>query len=180
MEGWSYGDHPMTPTGVTNLDILELSVPSIEAGEIHSGAAPAGQVLTADGSGGAAWQTANGGGGSTYGVYTASLWQSGSDAPDAQVFENTIGGVVWTRQSSGLYRGTSPAISTQKTAVLFSPVGFADGLSGHNGYSFMSFDVKIFNGYITIATALYDAMNMEGGKMDSVMNNVFIEIRVYP
>ncbi len=46
----------MTPTGVTNLDILELSVPSIEAGEIHSSAATAGHVLTADGAGGASWQ----------------------------------------------------------------------------------------------------------------------------
>jgi hypothetical protein len=45
----------MTTNGTTNLDILELSVPSIEADEIHSGSAEAGSVLTADGSGGAAW-----------------------------------------------------------------------------------------------------------------------------
>jgi hypothetical protein len=33
-------------TGATNLDILELSIPSIEADEIHSGSAVAGSVLT--------------------------------------------------------------------------------------------------------------------------------------
>jgi hypothetical protein len=58
----------MTPTGVTNLDILELSVPSIEAGEIHSGAAPAGYVLTADGAGGASWQAPNSGAGAIQGL----------------------------------------------------------------------------------------------------------------
>ncbi len=43
-------------TGVTNLDILELSVPSIEADEIATGDALAGAVLTADGHGRASWQ----------------------------------------------------------------------------------------------------------------------------
>jgi hypothetical protein len=51
----------MTTTGATNLDILELSVPSIEADEINSGNAAAGHVLTADGAGGAAWQAPPGG-----------------------------------------------------------------------------------------------------------------------
>lgn len=45
-------------TVTTNLDNLELSIPSIEADEINSGSAIAGQVLTADGAGGARWLSA--------------------------------------------------------------------------------------------------------------------------
>lgn len=41
----------------THLSDLELEQPGIEAGEINSQLAPAGQVLTSDGSGGAGWST---------------------------------------------------------------------------------------------------------------------------
>lgn len=42
-----------------------------------------------------------------YKVYRASLTQSGTSAPVATVFENTLGGtVVWTRNAVGDYRAT--------------------------------------------------------------------------
>ena len=37
----------------------------------------------------------------TYKVYTASLTQTGTDAPVANVLENTIGDIVWTYSSDG-------------------------------------------------------------------------------
>ena len=55
--------------GATNLSDLELESRGIQAREIDSGEASAGDVLTADGAGGAAWvQPAAGGGGACTGV----------------------------------------------------------------------------------------------------------------
>ncbi|THU36928.1 hypothetical protein FAM09_18365 [Niastella caeni] len=39
-------------------------------------------------------------------TYLARLNQSGTSAPSAFVFENTIGTIVWTRTSTGVYTGT--------------------------------------------------------------------------
>ena len=49
--------------GATNLSDLELDDRAIQAREIDSGEASAGDVLTADGAGGAAWAAPTGGGG---------------------------------------------------------------------------------------------------------------------
>ena len=49
--------------GATNLSDLELEGRGIQAREIDSGEASAGDVLTADGAGGAAWAAPTGGGG---------------------------------------------------------------------------------------------------------------------
>jgi len=60
---------------------------------------------------------AAGGGGSSYLVYTALLTQSGTDAPVANVLENTLGGtVVWARDNAGSYTATlSNAFTANKT-----------------------------------------------------------------
>ena len=42
----------------------------------------------------------------SYKVYTALLTQTGTDAPVATVLENTIGGIVWSREGAGVYLGT--------------------------------------------------------------------------
>jgi hypothetical protein len=44
-------------------------------------------------------------GGQPYKVYRAILNQSGTDAPVATVLENTIGDIVWSRNSPGTYSG---------------------------------------------------------------------------
>ena len=54
--------------GATNLSDLELEGRGIQAREIDSGEASAGDVLTADGAGGAAWAAPTGGGGACTGV----------------------------------------------------------------------------------------------------------------
>ena len=54
--------------GATNLSDLELEGRGIQAREIDSGEASAGDVLIADGAGGAAWGSAAGGGGACTGV----------------------------------------------------------------------------------------------------------------
>lgn len=53
-----------------------------------------------------------------YKKYVALLTQSGIDAPIATVFENTIGNIVWTRDSPGNYKATlNGAFITDKTMV---------------------------------------------------------------
>ena len=58
-----------------------------------------------------------GGGGTGYLVYTAILNQSGTDAPVANVLQNTLGGtVVWARDGAGSYTATlSNAFTENKT-----------------------------------------------------------------
>lgn len=104
-------------TGVTNLDILELSVPSIEADEINSGNAAAGDLLTADGNGGASWQTPSADG-PGYAEYVAVLTQLGETAPVATVIHNTLGfAVTWTRVGAGVYTANG-AFPDDRTFVM--------------------------------------------------------------
>lgn len=54
-----------------------------------------------------------------YRSYTALLTQTGTDAPVATVLENTIGDIVWTRDSDGLYKGSSNGLFTINKTALF-------------------------------------------------------------
>lgn len=57
---------------------------------------------------------------SSGGIYKAYLSQSGISNPTIQIFENTIGSVVWTRFAVGNYQGVlSGAFPTNKTFVPF-------------------------------------------------------------
>lgn len=62
-----------------------------------------------------------GGGAASYLVYTALLTQSGTSAPTADVLENTLGDIVWTRQSAGNYIGTlEGAFTAGKTVTMIT------------------------------------------------------------
>jgi hypothetical protein len=102
--------------GTTNLGDLELARAGIQAREIDSESAAGGAVLTADGAGGAAWQSVAGGGGNKY---VALLAQSDEDAPVVTVLENTLGGTIaWTRQGYACYRATlTGAFPAGKTLI---------------------------------------------------------------
>lgn len=108
-----------------------------------------------------------------YKVYTALLSQTGTDDPTVIVFENTIGDIVWTRQSTGVYRATLVgAFPTNKTF-------FFTGLYNANTpdiqtIQYLSEDlVQLYNYYLKLVLG-------EVGKelLDSFVN-VPIEIRVY-
>lgn len=91
-----------------------------------TGAAP--NVIGKDGSGyWHVYQAPSGGGASDrpYKVYTALITQSGTDAPIANVLENTLGTTVtWTRVGAGYYKATisTGLFMTAKLAVFISPV----------------------------------------------------------
>jgi hypothetical protein len=104
-----------------------------------------------------------------YKVYTALLSQTGTNAPTATVLENTLGGaVVWTRTSTGDYRGTlSGAFTIDKTAVFINggntPDKFVRSLSNSN----------------TNTVSVY-TINSSGVYFDSELVKTVVEVRVYP
>lgn len=65
-----------------------------------------------------------------YKVYSAILNQSGTNAPVATILENTIGDIVWTRNSSGTYYGTLAAAFPSAKYITQMPI------SGFDSYVF--------------------------------------------
>lgn len=144
---------------------IQGSFGTISAANFNSGAATDGQVLTADGSGGAAWENAR-----SYKVYTALLTQTGENAPVATVLENTLGGtLVWTRISAGAYKATLiGAFPVDK--CFFLPVAISVPMDGGTSIQ-MS---RISNDEIAIETSNDDIISA------CIDGRWPIEIRVYP
>jgi hypothetical protein len=124
-------------------------------------------------------------GGSSYLVYTALLSQSGTDAPNVVELENTIGDIIWTRSSTGLYFGTlTGAFPDGKTLITgfgnknggYVTIGIANSLPFDHGYSINcnSEDVVGINVYKTS-----DYTNVELSDLLTAPRGIPIEIKVY-
>lgn len=102
-------------------------------------------------------------------VYTALLSQSGTSNPTAVILgSNTIGSIVWTRNSTGNYTGTlTGAFASNKTWLAISK---GDGIG------------SFINGLLsrTSADAVLLTTSDNGGTFSDGFNNISIEIRVYP
>ena len=137
---------------------------SVTAAKINSGNAGDGQVLTADGSGGAAWEAAAGGG-PGYLEYVALLSQSGTNAPVATVLKNTLGGtVVWTREAAGLYSAT--------LAGAFPPVKTWTAVNAQADDGSSGWTSSLFSDTIGDAVVLFTG--------NDGSYRIYVEIRVYP
>ena len=116
----------------------------------------------------------------TYKVYTALLTQTGTDSPTAVVLENTIGGIFqWVRYNipgTGFYNvnvtglGNS-VFDSNKVTILVQP----------NKYRFNNYSTQIIANVasgtgIQLITILLDPTST---LTDGLLNNTFIEIRVY-
>ena len=144
---------------------MALMLGPINAAAVDSGAADAGDVLTADGAGGAAWQAPQGGGGGVpYLVYVALLTQSGENAPVATVLENTLGGnLIWAYQSPGNIEATlMGAFPSGKTFVFCQKAGINEK------------DYEILRTSDNTIALLNDSGDV------STIHDRAIEIRVYP
>lgn len=114
--------------------------------------------------------TTNGGGASGAKVYRALITQTGTGAPVADVLENTIGDIVWTRINAGVYEATlAGAFIREKTfmncnSVLDIENDMAASLS-HNTVN----SLTLVSGAITTKTL-----------DDNVLNVTPVEIIVYP
>ena len=95
----------------------------------------------------------------TYTKYIALISQSGTNDPTVIELENTIGSIVWTRVSAGIYEGTLTGVFTvNKTYVMISQI------------------------YITTMVGAYakaiDIIRVETTNDTDLLNNT-LEIRVY-
>lgn len=99
-------------------------------------------------------------------VYRALISQTGTDAPTVVILENTIGNIVWTRDSAGTYFGTLAGAFT--TGKVFLPSldqrhnSEIDLLAGDENY---------------VEVNSYDASDVLA---DDLLAGRSLEIRVYP
>ena len=103
-----------------------------------------------------------------YKKYIALMTQTGTAAPTVVVLENTIGDIVWTRASTGLYRGTLiGAFTLDKTYAMMS-VTLTDGVV--NVFRFSDDVVRV---------ATTNLKNPNANHHDNHLSKNTIEIRVY-
>jgi hypothetical protein len=110
------------------------------------------------------------GGGGSYKVYTAILTQTGTDAPEQNVLENTLGtGLIYTYDSTGEYYAQleSGNFDPAKTFINITNSHYSQPFSIYSGV----YDLD--NSYLIITT--YD----ENGYPVELNGNASIEIRVY-
>lgn len=103
-----------------------------------------------------------------YKVYTALLTQSGTNAPVPTVLENTLGEIIWTRNSVGVYTATSffARFVSGKT-ICFTTFGNFDSDPSTAAASYTTNSTVTLNTYLPT-----------DGSYDNFSNLAF-EIRVY-
>lgn len=114
-----------------------------------------------------------------YKIYKVLISQSGENAPTVTILENTLGNIVWTRNSTGTYLGTLTGVFT--TSKLFLP-----NPNAANG-SFILRDVSFAStGAYSINRKTNDILEIRsynavgsGAIADEILNNAPIEIIVY-
>lgn len=106
-----------------------------------------------------------------YKSYVALVTQSGSNAPSITVLENNLGeNIVWTRSSTGQYRGTKSSVFTPNKT--YCSVGsFTSGLN----VELKTTDFGGGNVQLALITTF-----IASSFSDDLLLNTSIEIRVYP
>lgn len=105
---------------------------------------------------------------SSYTVYAALITQSGTDAPVATILENTLSGeIIWSRNSTGSYRGLLTGEFPLNSVAMFT--------GGQRTFP----DTTIRTGRSN-DNEVFITTNFQSGTLDSILQNTFVEIRVYP
>lgn len=105
----------------------------------------------------------------TYKVYTALLNQTGTSAPTVIVLENTIGSIVWSRVSTGLYKAElTGAFTTSKTHLMIGSAAVGLAITNYCEINLNTVD------FINVSTG-----RVGGSLQDALLLNTPIEIRVY-
>ena len=110
----------------------------------------------------------------SYKVYTALLFQNGTDAPTATVLENTLGGTInWTRSGVGSYLGTltGGTFTYLKTVVFTQVPGGAGATWGFQYITNRQSNTEVY--FIT------QIGNSTSTASDDALAGTPIEIRVY-
>lgn len=104
----------------------------------------------------------------TYTKYIALISQTSSNAPTVVELENTIGPIIWTIVSQGVYNGTlTDAFTLDKTYITLSQIS----------YNRIVLGARLNNDTIEITTTNLQSPNANF-EDDSLLNNT-LEIRVY-
>jgi len=108
----------------------------------------------------------------TYKVYTALLTQSGEDAPVATIMENTLGELVWTRTSDGIYGAIFSEIFPINKSIGFITIGLGVGAF---------YSITVGEPYQSSNIALVVSYNspLMNTPQDNLLYSTPIEIRVY-
>jgi hypothetical protein len=125
-----------------------------------------------------------GGGGGSYLKYIASMGQVGISDPQVIVYENTIGNIVWTRDSDGFYLATlAGAFPNGKVWCNVTSGGSYGNITipiGLTKESYGSDDSLVLRtGYID-ATGSEVLVDINSNFGPNVVYEYSIEIRVYP
>lgn len=100
-------------------------------------------------------------------VYSALMNQLGTDAPTATVLQNTTGKeITWTRDSAGRYIGTTDESFIPERTALIIVNSFTNHLANILEWNYpdqVGIETTAINGTLT----------------DGVLQNTFVEIRVY-
>jgi len=120
-------------------------------------------------------------GNAPYKVYTALLTQNLVDAPTSIVLENTIGNIIWSFDSNGIYYGTlTDAFPVNKT-FLQGPIGSSGKIYGTAAYNDDFTNIGTFimvtreNDNQIRVTSLIESEMLTNG----LIKDFPIEIRVY-
>lgn len=113
--------------------------------------------------------------GRPYKVYTFLASQSGVDEPNITFLENTIGGIVWSYSSLGIYNGTLAGAFTDDKTFFIYPDLITTGIGADKGgLLFKIFVYRVDNNTIRIYTSRSDR-----GNADDILYKTSIEVRVY-
>jgi hypothetical protein len=128
-------------------------------------------------------EVGSGGGGESYLVYIARLYQFDLNAPQAEVVKNTIGDIVWTKVDVGSYRATlAGAFPVGKTVCPPFAIGQDNiflPLAGNTGPFKFAYTVYRFNDN-QVGLELYDDVFEIKDLQETLRQELLVEIRVYP
>ena len=128
---------------------------------------------------------AGGGGGSSYLVYKVLVGQTATDAPVANILQNTFESVTWSRDGVGGYRGTwTTPVDFDKIFILNGSVYEGDSsiiISLSNGSSIVGYMMIALNNSTSIGVSITDA-SFAAAEWSTILGDTRLPIsfEIYP
>lgn len=116
-------------------------------------------------------------------MYIATLTQSGTNAPVATVFQNTLGGeIVWSRTSPGSYKGTLAGVFTENKTIIPPFTQNAVQVIPIYKNTWLDFGYTLYRASDNVVQLLTMDSNGDNTEMFNAVSShsLFVEIRVYP
>lgn len=99
--------------------------------------------------------------------YTALLTQTGTSNPTAQILYNSLGTITWTRDATGVYKGTlSGAFDTNKTAITIG-----QNNTGKTGIAYANL--------VNLGEVGINTIDLTPANTDELLKDTVIDIKIY-